>query len=141
MILYLGPSSLIKLYVQDEDSEMVRRWVHEAEIVAVCRVAYAEIAAALDARHKGGDFSTKDYNRVVSAFADDWAHLAVVDFDDIEAGRLVRKYGLHRMAAIHLSAVLLVKKSAKGLDLAFSSADVDLCRAAAAEGLRVMKLS
>ena len=94
MILYLGTSCLIKLYVEDAGSKTIRQWVGEAEIVATCRVAYTEAMSALDMRFKKGDLFEKDYNNICEAFTRDWDHLSVVDFDDLEAGRLVKKYGL-----------------------------------------------
>lgn len=42
MILYLDTSSLVKLYVEEEYSDMVKEWVREAETVSTCRVAYPE---------------------------------------------------------------------------------------------------
>jgi predicted nucleic acid-binding protein len=140
MILYLGTSSLIKLYVEDADSKTVRQWVSEAEIVATCRLAYTEAISALDMRFKKGDLSSKDYNRIFEAFTRDWKNLAVLDFDDLDAGRLLKKYGLSRMDAVHLSAARKVHAAADGIHMAFSSVSERLGKAAAAEGLRVLPL-
>jgi predicted nucleic acid-binding protein len=141
MILYLGTSCLIKLYVEDADSETIRQWVSEAEIVATCRVAYTEAVSALDIRSKKGDLTEKDYDCVYEAFSSDWGKFAVVDFDDLEAGRLVKKYGINRMAAIHLSAAMNIQRAGNALNLAFSSVDERLCNAAGSEGLRILSLS
>ncbi len=141
MILYLGTSCLIKLYIEDADSKTIRQWVVEAEIVATCRVAYTEVMSALDMRFKKGDLSEKYYSKLCEAFTDDWDHLAVVDFDDLEAGRFVKKYGLNRMAAIHLSAVKNIQRAGNTIKLAFSSIDDRLCKAAASEGLKVLSLT
>ncbi len=141
MILYLGTSSLIKLYIEDADSKIVRQWVSEAEIVATCRVAYTETIAALDIRSKNGDLAAKDYKHLFDAFTSDWNTIAVVDFDELEAGRLVKKYGLNRMAAIHLSAALKIQRAGNASHMAFSSVDRGLCKAATAEGLKVLPLT
>ncbi len=140
MILYLGTSSLIKLYVEEPDSGNIRRWADEAEILATCRVAYTEAIAAIDLRHKEGDLSTKDYNHICESLSSDWKAFAVVDFDDLDAGSLVKKHGLNRMDAIHLSAAIRVCKSGRKVDVVFSSVSEPLCRAAALEGLRVLPL-
>ncbi|MEW5745160.1 MAG: type II toxin-antitoxin system VapC family toxin [Nitrospirota bacterium] len=138
MILYLGTSSLVKLYAQEPYSDLVREWVREAEIVATCRVAYTEIISALDIRFTSKDLTKSDYDLLVKGISRDWSRLAVVDFDELEAGRLVKKYGLRRFDAIHLSAAKIIKKAQAGPSLSFSSADERLCGAAAAEGLRVL---
>lgn len=141
MILYLGSSSLVKLYVEEAYSNCVREWVKEAEMVATCRIAYTEIISALDIRYKKKDLSKKNFNFLVKWFSRDWNHYVVVDFDEIEAGRLVKKYRLRRFDAIHLSAAKLLKSKKNDIHLSFSSADEKLCRAAAAEGLRVLTFS
>ena len=140
MILYLGASSLVKLYVDEADSGDVRKWVGEAEIVATCRVAYTEIISALDSRFKKGDLPEKDYERLCEAFRNDWGKLAVIDFDDLDAGRLARTYGLRRLDALHLSAARMLHTAGDNISLAFSSASERLCRAADLEGLRVLPL-
>jgi predicted nucleic acid-binding protein len=138
VILYLGTSSLVKLYVDETHSGTVRRWAGDAEILATCRVAYTEIISALDKRLKEKDLSTKDYELFVSRLEEDWNHFAVLDFDDIEAGRLVKKHALTRLDAIHLSAAKMLKGKDPSLSLCFSSFNQRLCEAASAEGLRVL---
>jgi uncharacterized protein len=138
MILYLGTSSLVKLYVEEKDSDLVREWVREAEIVATCRVAYTEVISALELRFKQNDLSQSDYNRIVKNFSEDWLRLAIVDFDEREPGCYVKKYGLTRFDAIHLSAAKLLKSAGNDISVLFSSADKELCNAAAKEGLRLL---
>lgn len=138
MILYLGASSLVKLYVEEKYSDVVREWVKEAEIVTTCRIAYTEMISALDLRLKQNDLSKSEYEHIMKRFSQDWLNFAIIDFDDREAGLLVKKYGLKRFAAIHLSAVKLIKKEHHDISLSFSSSDENLCKAAASEGLRVL---
>lgn len=138
MILYLGTSSLAKLYVEEKYSNVIREWVKQAEIVATCRVAYTEMISALEKRFKNNDLSEKDYEMVVKSFSEDWQNFAIVDFDEKESGLFVKKYGLKRFAAIHLSAAKLIQKEHKDISVAFSSVDEELCGAAAVEGLQVL---
>ncbi len=88
MILYLDTSSLVKLYITEAYSGDVRGWVNDAEIVATCRVAYPEMVSALTRRYRGGGLSKRDYELLLKTFVTEWAHFAVVDFDEIAAGRL-----------------------------------------------------
>ncbi len=152
MILYLGSSSLIKLYAAEEGSGEIADWVRDAEVVATCRIAYTEVISVLDARFRRGDISAEDYKRAIDAFNRDWEFFAKADFDDREAGRLVRERGLTRFGAIHLSAAKLIASEyrrrflsstdnegfRRRINLFFSSADPGLMEAATAEGLKVL---
>jgi len=138
MILYLGTSSLAKLYVKEINSDKVRDWVKNAEIVATCRVAYTEMISALELRVKQNDLSKNDYDLIMKSFSKDWLNFAIIDFDDREAGSLVKKYGLTRFAAIHLSAAKLIKKEHHDISVSFSSVDESLLKAASTEGMKVL---
>lgn len=138
MILYLGTSSLVKLYVEEDTSERVRRWIEDAEIVATCRVSYTEAISALEARYKRHDILKRDYEAVTDMLTSDWNKFVTMDFDEIETGRLVQKYGLRRFDAMHLSSALVLKRTGKNVSVAFSSSDERLNQAAASEGLEVL---
>ncbi len=151
MILYLGSSSLIKLYIEEAHSETIADWVRVSEIVATCRVAYTEIISALNIRLRKGDLSKENYDKTLEKFNEDWQFIAKIDFDDFEAGNLIKKYGLTRFGALHLSAAKLILNASKefsntqstnngnsGVILFFSSIDDDLCKAATVEGLKVL---
>jgi predicted nucleic acid-binding protein len=139
MILYLGTSSLAKLYVDEKYSDVVREWIKEVEIIVTCRIAYTEMVSALELRLQQNDLSKHDYDRIIKRFSRDWLSIATVDFDEREAGLFVKKYGLKRFDAIHLSSAKLLKKKLKDVSLLFSSIDEKLCKAAAEEGLKVLK--
>jgi predicted nucleic acid-binding protein len=139
VILYLDTSSLVKLYVTEAHSDLVRGWTEEAEIVATCRVAYPEMISALHRRYRAADLGKKDYERLVAAFAGQWRHIAAIDFDEIAAGRLAAAHGLRGFDAVHLSACLRLQSAGNGPAVAFSSFDEKLNNAAAAEKLTVMR--
>jgi uncharacterized protein len=148
MILYLGSSNLVRLYVEEPASDRIMDWVKSAEIVATCRIAHMEIMSALDTRFRKGDLPKEDYALLAEKFSEDWKEMAKVDFDEYEAGNLVMKYGLTRFGALHLSAAKLIaseyekrKLETRGkfeVTLFFSSVDEKLIDAAAAEGLKVL---
>ena len=138
MILYLDTSSLVKLYVTESHSGLVRAWVEEAEIIATCRVAYPEMMSALNRRFKAGGLEKRDYDQLVKTFSGEWQHFAVIDFDELAAGRLVAAYGLRGFDAVHLSAAGLLRSSEYAAAVAFSSFDEKLNSAAAAEKFTVL---
>ena len=138
MILFLDTSALVKLYVEEAHSAAVRDRVDEAEVVAACRVAYPEAVSALSRRMRAGDLSKSAYGVASRALRRDWDRLAVVDFREVEAGRLAAKHGLRGFDAIHLSSAMTIALAPTGPDLLFSSFDAALNRAAAGERLQVL---
>jgi len=138
VILYLDTSSLVKLYVAEAHSGLVRAWAEEAEIIATCRVAYPEMMSALNRRFKAGDLEKQDYGLLVKTFSEEWRRFAVIDFDELAAGRLVAAYGLRGFDAVHLSAAGLLRSSGNAPAVAFSSFDEKLNSAAAAEKFTVL---
>ena len=79
MILYLDTSALVKLYVDEAASDVVRRAVADVTHVATSRVAYPEARAAFARRHLAGDFSRLDLRRVVAALDRDFSSLVVME--------------------------------------------------------------
>jgi predicted nucleic acid-binding protein len=139
VILYLDTSSLVKLYITESHSALVRAWAEEAEIIATCRVAYPEMMSALNRRFKAGDLEKREYDLLVKAFSGEWRRFAVIDFDEIAAGRLAAAYGLRGFDAVHLSAAGLLRSSGDVPAVAFSSFDEKLNNAAAAEKFKVLQ--
>jgi predicted nucleic acid-binding protein len=137
LILYLDTSSLVKLYVEEVHSSVVKEWVEDAELVATCRVAHPETLSAFHRRFQSGDFSKPDFKILTAGFVEDWRKYVAVDFDETEAGLLVGKYGLKGFDAVHLSSAKMMRQDAD-LDLFFSSFDNRLNNAAAAEGFQVL---
>ena len=138
MILYLDTSSLVKLYVQEPYSSLVKKWTEEAEIVATCRIAYPETMSAVNRRFRQGDLAEKEYELLISKFSKEWVRFVAVDFDELEAGRLVKLFGLRGFDAVHLSAAKILRDSQDNISLSFSSFDEKLNESASAEGFTVL---
>jgi predicted nucleic acid-binding protein len=138
MIVYLDTSSLVKLYVREAHTALVKKWVEEAEIVATCRIAYPETMSAISRRFRRGDLTKQHYDLLIAKLADEWGRFAAVDFDELEAGRLVNLYGLRGFDAVHLSSAMLLNANLNTISLSFSSFDEKLNNAATAEGLAVL---
>ena len=140
MIIYLDTSSLVKLYVEEAYSESVREWTAEAEVIATCRVAHPEALSAMTRRYNSGDIAKKEYEKLVNAFVGEWESYAAVDFDEIEAGRLVRKYGLRGFDGVHLASAKLLASVDASVQVVFSSFDERLNNAARSEGFVVLEV-
>lgn len=138
MIIYFDTSSLVKLYVEEAHSARVREWVEEAEAVATCRIAYPEAVSAMNRRFRAGDLSKKEYALLTRSLSKDWDDFVVVDFDELEAGRMAEKYGLRGFDAVHLSASRLLRDGYDDIAIAFSSFDRELNDAASNEGFTIL---
>jgi len=137
MILYLETSNLVKLYVEEPDSENIKRRVTESDVVATSLVSYVEARAALARKFREKDLAGSDYETVKAALDRDWDSLFVLKLTDAlakMAGNLAEKHGLRGYDSIHLASALELRKAVASLVL-FSSSDARLGKAARMEGL------
>jgi predicted nucleic acid-binding protein len=138
MILYTDTSSLVKLYVEEPGSDLVRGLVNKADMVACCRVALPEMVSALTRRYNNRQIEPQQFELLVEAVRTDWKHIVVLDVDEQLAADLALKHGLRGYDAVHLaSALRLAGKD--HVQLLFSSYDQQLIRAAADEGLMIVQ--
>ena len=112
-IFYLDTSALVKLYVEEEGSDLVRKALAEATVVATSQVAYAEARAAFSRAFREGAMSREDYQRTVTAFRADWdSYLAMAVSDQVIhlAGDLTELHFLRGFDAIHLASLLILQQ-------------------------------
>ncbi|HBT46911.1 MAG TPA: VapC toxin family PIN domain ribonuclease [Peptococcaceae bacterium] len=117
MICYLDTSALVKLYVREPGSEIVRKLVDEAAVVATSKVAYPEARAALARGFRDGLLEEKDYHQVIAALQNDWpSYLALEVSDSLAwfAGELAEKHRLRGFDSIHLTAAVTLKTRVRG---------------------------
>lgn len=137
MKIYLDTSVLVKLYVEERGSDVIRRAVQEASLVATSAVAYVEARAAFVRRRREGDLPAGGYRRIVQALDADWERYVVVAVTEslIRAGaRMAETHRLRAYDAVHLaSAASLHERLAEAW--AFACWDEKLERAARREGL------
>ena len=113
MILYLDTSALVKLYVREAGSDLVRAVADNSAVITTSKVAYAEARAALARGNRDGALHEKDYHLAVNAFNRDWDRYLAVEVSDFLirlAGDLAEKYRLRGFDAIHLASILTVKR-------------------------------
>ncbi len=137
MILYLDTSSLIKLYLDEDHSDLVHTWASGAEALCTSRVAYPEAMAALARRWRQGDLDDDGFEAVSRSLADDWPGFSAVDLDEQAAAELAIRLALRGFDAVHLAAAIEVVTASEAATF-FSSFDRELNRAARAEGLAVL---
>jgi predicted nucleic acid-binding protein len=138
VILYLDTSSLVKLYIEEDHSDLVREWAEEAEAVATCRVAYPEALSAFARRWDRGDLTDEAFGRARESFHADWNAFLLLPLREHRAGVLAVQHLLRGFDAVHLAAALDLLHQFRSDDLVFSSFDNALLRAAQTAGLSTL---
>jgi len=139
MIVYVDTSALVKLFVREEGSDEVFRWIAEADIVSTALIAYAEARAALARRWRLADLPPSRLPGVVRALDEQWpSFLAVEITRDLvtKAGNLAERHALRGYDAVHLAAALEYGRLSSS-KVTFVAYDDRLSLAALAEGLDV----
>jgi predicted nucleic acid-binding protein len=119
---------LVKRYVAEPGSDLVREAMTQADTWFMCRVGFVETVRAVGLA--GGLTAAK-------SVTDEWPALAVVEVDQRlveEAARLAVRHDLRSLDALHLAAALVLPHQ----ELVFASWDRRQHAAAGAEGLRLM---
>ena len=128
MNLYLDASALVKRYVAEPGSELVREDMQRADAWFMCRIGFVETARAVES--VAGPAAAR-------RFRDEWPAFAVVDVDqDLveDAWLLAVRHGLPSLDSLHLAAALLLPRDG----LVMTSWDGRLRGAAMAEDLAVL---
>lgn len=137
MIVYLDTSSLVKLYVQEEDSNAIEKLVGSSEVVATSLIAYAEARSAFARRLREDVYSIDEYRKIILRFDQDWENclrLGVTGDLIRRAGDLAEKHGLRGFDAIHLSSAITFREELS-FPVYFSCSDHKLQNASRMENL------
>jgi hypothetical protein len=140
VIYFLDASALAKRYLLEAGTDRVRQLFRRNADIAVSRLSEVEVTSALVRRANAGDIDPDDMEAHLRALADDLASCDVVEIRRpvvTKAKELVQAHALRAYDAMQLAAALRVKGSTA---LTFMCADGELCDAAAAERLRLVRL-
>lgn len=135
MVIYLDTSSLVKLYVEEEDSSRVVDLVRSSKVIATSLIAYAEARSAFARRFRENAFTPQQYKRLVSFFNEDWDKYLIVKLTKELvwlAGDLAEKRKLRGFDAIHLSSALTLRRELSA-PVIFSCSDRNLQKASQLE--------
>jgi uncharacterized protein len=146
-LYFFDSSALVKRYVHEQGSRWVREITASASghLIHISLLTVAEIASALARRHREGNVSTTERDRLFGAFLVDSARMYLllrVEEDVIQqAVTLMNRYPLHTVhtadAIQVLTAVLLRQtlQEAQFGPVTVASADDRVLQAATQEGL------
>jgi len=138
MIVYLDTSSLVKLYIEEDESSKVDALVKSSEVTATSLVAYAEARAAFARRFREKAFPSDEYNRMKEFFDKDWSRYLILNVtEDMirQAGNLAEKHALRGFDSIHLASALTLRQELFS-PIVFSCFDDKLQKASERENLQ-----
>jgi len=137
MIVYLDTGSLVKLYVEEDESSKVDALVRSSEVTATSIVAYAEARAAFARRFREKAFTPVEHDRIKAFFDKDWSSYLILSItgDMIRvAGDLAEKHALRGFDSIHLASALTLRRELS-TTIVFSCFDDNLQKAFEREDL------
>lgn len=131
MILYLDTSALLKIYFEEEGSDLVDQYLGRADVVATCWIAYVEARAAFARRLSPGE-----RQRARVGLDHDWPRYLKIDVTEPllrEAALVAERYRLRAYDAVHLASARILRDR-HGEAVTFGSWDLELDEAAARDG-------
>jgi predicted nucleic acid-binding protein len=140
VILFCDTSALIKLYVEEDQSDQMRVTEREADKIAVCRITYAEAMAGLSRRQRedqGDEVSIEKSKRNLTA---DWNEFVVLEITQplVElAADLADTFALRGYDSVQLAGARILQQSG-GESLRFACFDQRLSKAAAVLGMQTL---
>ncbi|MCS6785611.1 MAG: type II toxin-antitoxin system VapC family toxin [Thiobacillaceae bacterium] len=117
MILYLDTSALVKLYVIEPDSDRVRAWVEASELVAVCRIAWAEACAAFARRAREMPADQGVLEQARQALGRDWPHCCIMELTQAlmeRACEYAEVFALRAYDGVQLAAAAALRDAVGG---------------------------
>jgi len=130
--VYFDSSVLVKLYLDEPDSEDVEARARAATLIATSSIAYAEVCAAFARCRRDGRLSDVEYRRVLRQFDSDWSSFLTVDVNDAlvrSAGALAGQHVLRGADAIQLASFEQLLANVDDDDVQFLCADDRLSEA------------
>ena len=137
MILFCDTSALVKLYIREDSSDEMHAVARSASAIAVCRIAWAEIMAALARRARENPGDTKAIETVRTRLSTDWPSYAIVEITQslVElAGEYADTFALRGYDSVQLAAARRLQDAA-GEELYFACFDTRLQKSARVLGM------
>jgi predicted nucleic acid-binding protein len=136
--IYLDTSALVKLYIEENGSDIVNDRTDKATIVSTSRIAYAEALSAFVRCKDEKVLSKNNYDKCIACFKFDWEMYFVIEASEKVikiAGDLIEKYSIRGFDSIHLASAMVLKKEINQ-NIDFMCWDNRLLEAAKKEGFK-----
>lgn len=132
MILFCDTSALMKLLVDEDQSDQMRQVSITVEAIGVCRISWAETMAALSRRQREDPNSTEDLEQARQHLIQSWNTFTIVEVSQplVEtAGRFADVFALRGYDSVQLAAAHELHANAEQ-NVLFASYDRRLNQAA-----------
>jgi predicted nucleic acid-binding protein len=142
LTVYLDTSSLVKLYVAEPGSDVVRKLVDAATVVATSSIAYTETRAALARRRRERVLRPAAFASAKKTFESEWSKYFTIEVTSAlcrQAGEFAERYRLRAYDSVHLAAFAELAREAGVRETRFSSFDTALNRAARSLGRMLLR--
>jgi predicted nucleic acid-binding protein len=109
----LDTSALVKLYVDEDGSDIVRRYVEQTPVISTAKIAFVEARSAFARAKREDVLNSTGYRQIVDRLHYDWKRYMIVEISDalIEAaGELVEEFSLRGFDSIHLASALFLQQ-------------------------------
>ena len=137
MILFCDTSALVKLYILEDSSREMQATAGAASAIAVCRIAWAEMMAALARRAREFPSDADAIEIVRKRLRTDWPRCVVVEVTQalVElAGEYADTFALRGYDSVQLAAARTLQDMA-GEEVQFACFDTRLGKAARMLGM------
>jgi predicted nucleic acid-binding protein len=148
-MLYLDSSVLVKRYLEETGSEVLRARLRRGDKVYTSALSYAEVLSVFGRKFREGQASANEFEALFDRLRRDWIFLWNVLGVDTSlmawVSDLVKRYGVKAADAVHLSAALWLRSESQLVpefaggdgEVEFGVADKALARIAGECGLTV----
>lgn len=139
-MIYFDSSALVKRYLKEDGTDMVRGILEKSPIIATSKLAYPEMISAFARKYKAGDLSKDKMDQAVGRFEEDWKYLLIIEIQDELLPimkKTIKKYFLKGADGIHLSSAFWLQHTLKE-EIIFVASDIHLLKAAQAEKLKII---
>jgi predicted nucleic acid-binding protein len=137
VIAYLDSSAIVKTYLLHEiGRDALESLIDSPVDLAVSRLTYVEVRAALAAARRAGRLTPSEHDRAVDSFDLAWQTYAIVELDEPvgrRAGAIAASFGLRAGDAVQLASILELDRDTTVI----VAWDIQLRAAAHAAGLAV----
>ncbi|MEP7058970.1 MAG: type II toxin-antitoxin system VapC family toxin [Caldimonas sp.] len=137
MILFCDTSALVKLYVDEPETQTMIEHAAASEVVAVCRIAWVEFMAALARRVREQPDDASAIARARRRLTTDWPHYLTLEITPALAelaGEYAEAFALRAYDSVQLAAARTLHAEMPG-DVRFACYDGRLVKAARVLGI------
>jgi uncharacterized protein len=143
LTLYLDTSALVKLYAEEDGSDLVRQGIRDSDLIATSLMAYAETRSALARKSRSREISRAAFTTCKREFDRDWLRLQRLPVDELlvrKAGEFAEQHALRALDALHLASADSIQAALR-VPVTFACFDDVLNKAAEARGFELISRS